>query len=132
MVAQVLQRAARVGDDLAVLVVEARQQPVLAAALPQQVLRQVRLVVDGVGREVGEEEERLLDDGLVLLGEEPRAEKKSPWTSPACLPARESWRMPNHRIARKKAGEQNGRRSRESSAAGGATASSAKSSEPVQ
>ena len=70
--------------------------------------------------------------GSALLGEEPRAEKKSPWTSPVCLPARESWRMPNHRIARKKAGEQNGRRSRESSAAGGATASSAKSSEPVQ
>jgi hypothetical protein len=39
IVAEVLEGAARVGDHLHVVRVEARQQPVLAAALAQQPLR---------------------------------------------------------------------------------------------
>ena len=77
IVAQVLERAARVRDHLLVLRVEARQQPKLGAALPQQSLREIGARIDGVGGEVGDEEEGALLDVEVLLREQPR-EREQP------------------------------------------------------
>jgi len=78
VVAEVLHRRGGVREHRLVDVVEARDEPVLGAALEERLLRRGRVGVDGVGGEVGHQVERLHPHVPRLVGQEVRQRERRP------------------------------------------------------